>query len=322
MWIRCIVLTLLTAVAATVSAACAKPPRAKTGPIETGADSLTAARKLLEGRWALESFEVYPAAGEPIRLSGAGTLEYDEFSNLKIEIRTDPATAERLRVAGMQTNGGVLSSDGRAALDVQQKTLTYIIQGQPTGAAASGPLGLNRKRHWQVEERRPDADDSRRCGQADIGGPLEENTMSDGTQRRSIIPVVLLLGVAVVQVTLVYTADLSPWKGGGFGMFSTTDDSGRRHVRIFVTAPDRSEEIAIAPSLEDAADRAAVLPTDHQLARLARRVVEREVRHERPVDVVRIEAWRITYAPLTLAATPQLIRRFEYRVDATAASRQ
>jgi hypothetical protein len=104
-------------------------------------------------------------------------------------------------------------------------------------------------------------------------------------------------------------------------MFSTTDDSGRRHVRIFVTAKDRSEEIAIAPSLEDASDRAAVLPTDHQLTRLARRVVDREIRQHRQVEMVRIEAWRITYAPLTLAATTHLVRSFEYRVDATAASR-
>lgn len=150
MWTRFIVPTLLIA-----TAACAAAPRDKPipmGSIETGADSLTSARRALEGRWALESFEVYPASGEPIRLTGAGTLQYDEYSNLKIEIRTDPATAERLRVAGMQTNGGVLSSDGRAALDVQQKTLTYILQGQPTGAAASGPLGMNRKRHWQVED--------------------------------------------------------------------------------------------------------------------------------------------------------------------------
>ena len=149
MWTRFILLTVLTA-----TAACAAAPRDKPipmGAIETGADSLTGARKALEGRWALESFEVFPAAGEPIRLAGSGTLEYDEFSNLKIEIRTDAATAERLRVSGMQVNGGVLSSDGRAALDVQQKTLTYIVQGQPTGAAASGPLGMNRKRHWQVE---------------------------------------------------------------------------------------------------------------------------------------------------------------------------
>lgn len=150
MWTRLFALTLLAA-----SAACAATPREKPipmGPIETGADSLSAARKALEGRWALESFEMYPAGGEPIRLVGSGTLVYDEFSNLKIEIRTDPETAERLRVAGMQTNGGVLSSDGRAALDVQQKTLTYVIPGQPTGAAAAGPLATNKKRHWQIED--------------------------------------------------------------------------------------------------------------------------------------------------------------------------
>ena len=138
---------------------------------------------------------------------------------------------------------------------------------------------------------------------------------------RPIVPVALLLAVAAVQVTLVYTAELSPWKGGGFGMFSTTDDSGRRHVRIFVSAKDRSEEITIAPSLEDVADRAAVLPTDYQLTRLARRVVAREARYQRPIDVVRIDTWRIVYTPLTLTATSQLIRSFEYRVDATAASR-
>jgi len=138
---------------------------------------------------------------------------------------------------------------------------------------------------------------------------------------RAIAPVALLLGVAWAQLTLARTADLSPWKGGGFGMFSTTDDAGRRHVRVFVRATARSEEIAITPSLEDAAARAAVLPSDGALARLARVVVEREQRNRRPVDEVRIEAWRIEYAPDTLAATPRLIREFAYRVDATADSR-
>jgi hypothetical protein len=54
---------------------------------------------------------------------------------------------------------------------------------------------------------------------------------------RTILPVALLVAVASVQVVLTRTAGLSPWKGGGFGMFSTTDDSGRRRVRVFVTAP-------------------------------------------------------------------------------------
>jgi hypothetical protein len=142
-----------------------------------------------------------------------------------------------------------------------------------------------------------------------------------GATWRAAVPVALLLAMACVQVTLVRTAGLSPWKGGGFGMFSTTDDAGRRRVRVFVTAAGRSEEIAITTSLEDAATRAAVLPSNSQLTRLARRVVERERRNHRPVEGVRIETWRVEYAPGTLAATSRLLRDFVYRVDATAASR-
>ena len=139
---------------------------------------------------------------------------------------------------------------------------------------------------------------------------------------RTTLPVVLLVAMACVQVALTRSAGLSPWKGGGFGMFSTTDDGGRRHVRIFVTAADRSEELEISPSLEDAAARAAVLPTGHLLTDLARRVVERERRHQRAVEAVRIETWRVEYATGTLAATARRVRDFNYRVDQPAAARQ
>ena len=137
----------------------------------------------------------------------------------------------------------------------------------------------------------------------------------------TLLPVAVLVAVAIAQVTLARTAGLSPWKGGGFGMFSTTDDAGRRRVRVYVTAPERSEEITISPSLEDAAVRAGVLPGARQLTRLARRVVERERRNGRPVEAVRIETWGIEYAPDTLAATSRLARTFDYRVDAITATR-
>ena len=136
-----------------------------------------------------------------------------------------------------------------------------------------------------------------------------------------LLPVGLLLLVAGTQVTLSRSVALTPWKGGGFGMFSTTDDAARRWVRVFVSAPERSEEIAIASSLEDAARRAAVLPADYELSRLAKGVVARERRYARPVETVRIEAWRIDYAPDTLAATSRLLREYVYRVDTTAAPR-
>jgi hypothetical protein len=42
--------------------------------VDTGAGTLTSARKFLEGRWTLESFEVRPPGKAPILLKGQGTL--------------------------------------------------------------------------------------------------------------------------------------------------------------------------------------------------------------------------------------------------------
>ncbi len=38
--------------------------------------------------------------------------------------------------------------------------------------------------------------------------------------------------VAASQVVLATTTDLTPWRGGGFGMFSTTDNHDQRFLRI------------------------------------------------------------------------------------------
>jgi hypothetical protein len=130
------------------------------------------------------------------------------------------------------------------------------------------------------------------------------------------LPAVVLAIVACGQVALARLDGLSPWKGGGFGMFSTTDDAGRRNVRVFVTGPGRSEELAIPPSLDDAARRAAVHPGDRQLARLARRVFERERRLKRDVEEVRLECSRVAYAAGTLSASAVVTRVFTYRTDA------
>lgn len=44
------------------------------------------------------------------------------------------------------------------------------------------------------------------------------------------LPAALLLTVAATQATLAHAAGLSPWKGGGFGMFASTDSPRMRVV--------------------------------------------------------------------------------------------
>jgi hypothetical protein len=135
------------------SAACMGGPRErpiKTEPINAGPGSVTAARKYLEGRWVLQSFQMYLPGKKPISLKGDGDLVYDAFGNLRMEIRADQSSADILRAEGIEMKDGTISSDGRTVIDMQNKTLTYVIEGQPP--AATGPLSMQRPRHWQVDK--------------------------------------------------------------------------------------------------------------------------------------------------------------------------
>src|SRR5262245_13702496 len=110
-------------------------------------------------------------------------------------------------------------------------------------------------------------------------------------------PVTLLLAIASAQMLLARTSDLSPWKGGGFGMFASVDGLPFRWARIYVFASERSEEIAIPPSLDEQMRRVATWPHPAALEALARSVIAREQRQQRPVESVRIEIWRADVSP-------------------------
>ena len=118
---------------------------------------------------------------------------------------------------------------------------------------------------------------------------------------RSTLPAALLAAVATTQVWLARTADLTAWKGGGFGMFSTTDGNSWRWVRLYVRAEGRSEELSMPPSLQDLAERAQALPSPHRLQALADAAAARERRKQRPVTEVDVEVWRADFDPDTLA---------------------
>jgi len=128
------------------------------------------------------------------------------------------------------------------------------------------------------------------------------------------LPTALLFAVAVSQIVLATLANLSPWKGGGFGMFATNDGTAYRFIRLIVDAPGRSEELSVPPSLDEAALRAQLFPADHFLRVLARAVADREQRHGRPVSSVRVEAWRIVYDGVPLRGTEQRLRTFTLHI--------
>src|SRR5262245_21941365 len=131
----------------------------------------------------------------------------------------------------------------------------------------------------------------------------------------ALVAPILLVLTAAIQMLLVQYGGLSPWKGGGFGMFATLDHTPFRGVDIVVEAPDRSESIEIAPSLEFAGARAVTFPSAAPLKRLARAVVARERRQSRPVDTVKLTVWRQEFNSVTLHSAERYLRSYVYQAQ-------
>ena len=132
---------------------------------------------------------------------------------------------------------------------------------------------------------------------------------------RAAVPTTLLLGVAITQVLLVKIADLSPWKGGGFGMFATTDGTAFRYVRLFVDAPGRSEELNVTDSLEFDAVRAQLFPSQRFLTRLGEAAGARELRNGHEAATVRVEVWKVEFSDQPLRANERRLRSLTIPID-------
>ena len=129
--------------------------------------------------------------------------------------------------------------------------------------------------------------------------------------------------VAAAQIGLARGGLLSPWKGGGFGMFASLDGGSNRAIRVVVSsAPFRSEgrrqKLEIPPSLELEARKAEIHPTDRRLDALAERLGRREIARGREIAEVRVEVRRIDYAPRTLDPTWRLLNARSMAVSAQA----
>ena len=131
------------------------------------------------------------------------------------------------------------------------------------------------------------------------------------------LPAVLMTAVAVIQIVLATTADISAWKGGGFGMFATIDGPSTRRVRVLVEGHGRSGELGIARSQQILEKRVRLFPSDLFLRGLANAVTERETRVGRPVKAVTIEVWRADYNE-KLEGTDRPLRTFTLNVDQKA----
>lgn len=117
------------------------------------------------------------------------------------------------------------------------------------------------------------------------------------------VPALILLAVATVQISLAKGGLLSPWKGGGFGMFASLDGGSNRNLKVLASAEGRTRQLEIPASLELEARKAELHPTDRRLDALAKRLGRHESAHGQETHELRVEARRVDYAPRTLDPT-------------------
>jgi hypothetical protein len=146
---------LCVAVLSVATAGCSQKPKVPVRTAQPGAPTVESARQFLQGRWSLISYEVFPPGRPSIQITqGSGSLVYDAFGNLQMEVRvTDPMIAENLERAGIPLANGLISTSGRTAIDLEAKTLTYFLQGEPPllTSRPGGPLAFSRPRHYELK---------------------------------------------------------------------------------------------------------------------------------------------------------------------------
>lgn len=141
-----LVLTAGVACSGAYVAGCAPSPRqrpVKMGPVDTGAGSLEAARRELEGTWVLQTLEIANTTGtfEPVKASG--TLAYDAYSNLEIHGKIDDPRLQKAIV---------LDFTGRIVIDAAKRVFypADVDAGPQVDASKLAAIGLDKVRKYEV----------------------------------------------------------------------------------------------------------------------------------------------------------------------------
>jgi len=124
----------------------------------------------------------------------------------------------------------------------------------------------------------------------------------------------LLVVVALNQLRLSRTVDLTPWCGGGFGMFSTNDGRFARHLHAWALGPGTRLELDLPVEFADRVQAAVALPSEARLRSLARDAAPLANSDFEPPESIRLEVYARRWDAGTLAPTDVLLRTVEVPV--------
>lgn len=122
----------------------------------------------------------------------------------------------------------------------------------------------------------------------------------------SYLPTIVLVIIAINQLLLANFFNLSPWLGGGYGMFSTTDVGRNRHIHIYANSPGIRKELICPQDLKDIVFRTKSFPTGRNLKRLARRISV--IEDDSTLQSIEIQVWKSQYKSKTLHPSGKMLK--------------
>jgi hypothetical protein len=126
---------------------------------------------------------------------------------------------------------------------------------------------------------------------------------------RALVAPGLLAALALAQIAGWLACGLSPWKGGGFGMFATNDHGAFRSVRVVELAAAGERSVALPEELDRLRRHVREVPREANLLRFAAALRAREP----GLGPLRVEVWRTEFAEDDLAPRRVLVARAELR---------
>lgn len=131
----------------------------------------------------------------------------------------------------------------------------------------------------------------------------------------SSIPALLLVAVALHQTWRATTGPLSPWHGGGFGMFAAIDAGGSRHLHVFARGGGLRNDVAVPDRLEMQARRLLALPTEHRLRGFAAALLKDPQVAARANDGIEIQVWGVNYRLDDLGPSAHIVTSIRFESD-------
>lgn len=129
----------------------------------------------------------------------------------------------------------------------------------------------------------------------------------------SFLPSVLIIVIAINQLILANFFDLSPWHGGGYGMFSTSDVGSNRHMHVYAKSEGILKELLYPEYLDDLALRTKSFPTNKNLKKFAYKIAE--IEDDNSMNSIEVQVWKSYFRTYSLEPSGKMLKSLEIKIN-------